>query len=73
MKKSCIIVNFVVLLLLIHIVCALEQFERDSLMDLFMSTGGKTWKNNTGWGLGEPCLIYWYGVDCFENNTVTFL
>lgn len=77
MKKTCIIEIFV--LLFITLGCCSGpindhiQIERDALMDFYTATGGHTWKNNTGWGKGDPCMVYWYGVDCFDNNTVTLL
>jgi hypothetical protein len=52
--------------------------DREVLMDLYESTGGDRWHNNSGWGSSAP-LNSWHGietdaggrvtrVDLFENN-----
>jgi hypothetical protein len=44
-----------------------EQLQ--ALLDLFSSTSGPWWKNNNGWGVGDPCQANWYGVECACTNT----
>jgi len=43
--------------------------ERQVLLDLFKSTHGQTWINNTGWGgaVGSECS--WRGITCNESKT----
>src|SRR5690625_4152870 len=52
--------------------------DRQALMDLYEATGGDNWKNNRGWGEGNPSNE-WYGikvnnvgrvvkVNLFDNN-----
>lgn len=49
-----------------------ENEERDALLDLYTATQGSSWKNNSNWGFGSPCLSDWYGVNCVGGQ-VTFL
>jgi hypothetical protein len=60
----------------------IPEIERQALIDLYNSTGGDNWKNNTGWlgEVGTECN--WFGVTCdnesfhviklrFYNNDLT--
>ena len=51
----------------------------DALWDLYNMTGGMDkvwvdgrweggWKNDTNWGVGEPCINGWYGVVCCPED-----
>ncbi|MEE9440222.1 MAG: hypothetical protein V3V14_14545, partial [Saprospiraceae bacterium] len=44
--------------------------EADALMDFYNVMGGASWINNTGWGVGDPCVNTWYGVACWGGMTV---
>jgi len=47
-----------------------NAYERESLIDLYNSTNGNNWSNNTFW-LGEPGTeCTWFGVNCDESNCV---
>jgi hypothetical protein len=35
-----------------------------ALNELFSDTGGKEWRNNSNWGIGDPCSNAWFGVEC---------
>ena len=35
-----------------------------ALMDLYLSTSGPIWLNNTNWMSGDPCRERWSGVKC---------
>lgn len=42
-----------------------------ALQDLYQSTGGSKWTNNSGWLKGDPCSPpYWYGVYCIEGRVL---
>jgi transposase-like protein len=47
---------------------AIPEIERQALIDLYNSTGGDHWVNNTGWKgeLGTECS--WFGVTCDSEN-----
>ena len=38
------------------------------LVRLYETTDGETWKNNTNWLRGEPCVDGWYGVYCCPDS-----
>jgi Leucine-rich repeat (LRR) protein len=47
------------------------QEEESALLDLFKSTNGNKWTNNTNWGVGSYCE--WHGVTCDDSGSVTIL
>ena len=50
----------------------IEFIQYDALMDLYVATDGKSWKNNQGWGYLDPCANEWYGVNCI-GRSVSFM
>merc|ERR1712023_130161 len=40
-------------------------------MDLYESTAGDGWSNNSGWGSGDPCDSAWYGVECTSGDVTS--
>ena len=38
------------------------------LVDLYVRTGGESWKNTTNWLSGAPCTDGWYGVVCCPES-----
>lgn len=48
----------------------MSNAERDALLDLYTSTNGNHWKNNSNWGFGSPCVSDWYGVNCVDGKVV---
>jgi hypothetical protein len=38
--------------------------QTDALADFFHSTGGEDWIRADGWGAGDPCQSFWFGVSC---------
>ena len=46
--------------------CDVPAEERQALIDLYNSTGGDNWKNNTNW-LSELPVRFWYGVTVDET------
>jgi hypothetical protein len=46
-----------------------SEEQRFALVEFFGSTGGQSWYLSDGWGIGDPCVDSWYGVecDCFGN------
>ena len=50
------------------------QVEQDSLalVALYNDTGGDSWTDNSGWLTDSP-LCDWYGVNCNEEDRVSFL
>ena len=58
------------LYLLFVVVCTLPQFQKDSLLALYDSTGGPFWATNTNWNTAtDPCTAAWFGVSCDDSNT----
>ena len=49
-----------------------EGVDRETLMELYNSTGGASWTTDTNWGSIEP-LDDWYGVDADSDDNVTAL
>ena len=47
--------------------------QRDTLVDLYNSTGGDNWTNKTNWLGAEGTECSWYGVQCDGNENVTQL
>ncbi|WP_216092684.1 hypothetical protein, partial [Candidatus Marithrix sp. Canyon 246] len=44
-------------------VTEISKGECESLLELYNSTNGANWKNNSGWNVtNTPCS--WYGVSC---------
>ncbi len=43
---------------------AVPPAERQALVDLYNSTGGAAWTNNTNWNTGDPCDNNWFGIAC---------
>ena len=52
---------------------AVPPSERQALVDVFESMGGRKWRNGAGaagrWLVGDPCENGWYGVTCNANDT----
>ncbi len=42
--------------------------EHSALMALYNSTNGPSWHSNSGWGVGDPCDMKWYGVKCDSGH-----
>lgn len=42
---------------------ALNNQDKDALIELYHATNGPNWRNNTGW-LTHPNSCTWYGVEC---------
>jgi len=42
--------------------------EREALVQLYFSTNGDNWVDNSGWLTGDPCDNGWYGVNCFNGE-----
>ena len=69
MKKIAVIVTLLVALLTTAIATTeTVDVERDALMVLYDSTNGPNWRWNTGWGVGDPCDMAWYGVTCDSGH-----
>ena len=47
--------------------------QRDILVDLYNSTGGDNWTDNTNWLGAEGTECSWYGVQCDGDSNVTHL
>ena len=43
--------------------------EREALMDLYNSTNGAGWVNNTNWGSDKP-VSEWFGIQCNADGTI---
>jgi hypothetical protein len=77
--KQCI-ACFTVLIFLYSFACEETPFknvsseyalsDRNALMELFDSTGGDQWKNNSGWGQGAPSNS-WHGIQVNSRGRVT--
>jgi hypothetical protein len=39
-----------------------------ALEELFESTDGKAWFDNSNWGIGDPCDVGWFGVWCTSRG-----
>lgn len=50
---------------------AVPALQLQALMDLYNSTGGANWNNNTNWGIGDPST--WLGVSVDVNGNVIYL
>lgn len=59
---------FLFLTVLIFKISTTSVAEIDALEDLYYSTNGYNWHNNTNWFIGDPCLNNWYGVNCLNNH-----
>ena len=44
------------------------QSQIDALTDLYNSTNGPSWKNQTNWLEGDPCSNQWYGITCKNHD-----
>lgn len=45
--------------------------DMEALRDLYHSTNGPKWVNNTGWLKGDPCHYpYWYGIYCIKGRVL---
>jgi Leucine-rich repeat (LRR) protein len=42
--------------------------EYAALMALYNSTKGPSWSISTGWSVGDPCDMAWYGVECDSGH-----
>jgi len=40
------------------------QVDADVLLELFKTSDGPHWRQNSNWGRGDPCIDSWYGVRC---------
>jgi hypothetical protein len=49
---------------------ALQTAEINALIDLYSSTNGNLWDNNTNWLDGDPCENRWFGVSCNDTGSV---
>jgi Leucine-rich repeat (LRR) protein len=50
-------------------VTQIPQAECEALVDLYTSTDGAKWRNNTGWNVtNAPCN--WYGVSCDDEHVI---
>ena len=53
----------------------LPTTERQSLVDLYISTSGPSWRLNTGWSAyasgSDPCASGWLGVSCSPTSATT--
>ena len=47
--------------------------ETNALIDFYDEFGGPSWKINDNWKVGDPCLNYWYGVQCNVKGEVIVL
>lgn len=47
--------------------------QREALIDFYSATGGTTWRNNSNWGIGDPCLNHWFGVMCQDDDRIVSL
>eukprot|EP00300_Choanocystis_sp_HF-7_P011632 c17550_g1_i2.p1 GENE.c17550_g1_i2~~c17550_g1_i2.p1 ORF type:complete len:446 (+),score=58.33 c17550_g1_i2:1158-2495(+) len=45
----------------------IQAAERAALMALYDATGGKSWKQNSGWG-SDGWLCYWVGIECSKRD-----
>jgi hypothetical protein len=41
-----------------------HQSQTQALTDIFESMGGLDWTRRSGWGVGDPCVSFWYGIEC---------
>ena len=48
-----------------------SDVEKQALVDLYYSTNGDWWTDNTNWISGDPCVNHWHGVTCDEQGGVT--
>ncbi|MCW9706766.1 fibronectin type III domain-containing protein, partial [Fodinibius salsisoli] len=46
--------------------------DRAALMDLYKATGGDSWRNNSGWGSGDPSDS-WHGIETDANGRVVHI
>jgi hypothetical protein len=37
-----------------------HQSQTQALTDIFESMGGLDWTRRSGWGVGDPCVSFWY-------------
>ena len=44
--------------------------DRQALVDLYYSTNGEGWTDNTNWISGDPCVNEWYEITCDEQGGV---
>lgn len=47
---------------------ALPPQQRQALVDLYQSTQGSHWRQNTHWLQGDPCQPQWQGVSCAADG-----
>jgi hypothetical protein len=51
--------------ILLHVSGILPQYQKDSLLALYDSTGGPFWISKTNWATAsDPCTAPWFGVAC---------
>lgn len=46
----------------------LPPLQRQALVDLYQSTQGSSWRQNTHWLQGDPCQTQWQGVSCAADG-----
>ena len=49
---------------------SVPETECEALLALYNSTGGKLWKDNTGWSQ-NPDVCSWYGITCTTGHVTT--
>ncbi|MFK8010440.1 MAG: LamG-like jellyroll fold domain-containing protein [Marinicellaceae bacterium] len=45
-----------------------DDIQRNALVELYNSTNGDNWQNNTNWLNGDPCHDEWEGITCSSNT-----
>lgn len=67
--KQFISFSFFLIVVISSIEAAVPQIERDALVELYNSTDGPNWTDNTNWLTGDPCDDSWFGIYCDASNT----
>lgn len=44
--------------------------DHSAILDLYQSTGGPKWANNSGWMKGDPCTDIWFGIYCIDGRVL---
>jgi hypothetical protein len=59
------------MLLMLACLCstAAPDHQRVALVDLFQSTDGASWTDNTNWLQGDPCQNNWFGIMCDASDS----
>jgi len=56
--------------LLLTVCFAATPTEIQTLQNLYQSTNGPYWYNDTNWNYGDPCTNQWWGVKCSAKGNV---